>query len=69
MVSVHVPNSRSDYPPFLDSLEKVLVSAPTGHSIILLGDFNAHVGNESATWRGVMGGTDCRPEPESCAVI
>ncbi|XDV25925.1 hypothetical protein PO909_030078 [Leuciscus waleckii] len=32
----------------------VLESAPTGDSVVLLGDFNALVGSDSDTWRGVI---------------
>ena len=51
----YVPNSSSEYPPFVESLDKVVESAHTRDSIVLLGDFNIHVGNDSATWRGVIG--------------
>ncbi|KAK3537694.1 hypothetical protein QTP70_017900 [Hemibagrus guttatus] len=55
VVSAYGPNGSVEYPTFLETLREVLEGAPTGDSIVLLGDFNAHVGNDSDTWRGVIG--------------
>ncbi|KAI3373389.1 hypothetical protein L3Q82_021940, partial [Scortum barcoo] len=67
----YAPNSRSEYPPFLGSLGWVLDSAPTGDHRPCLLDFNAHVGNDNMTWRGVIGrnGLPDQNSRKWCSVI
>lgn len=57
-------NKRS----FLESLGRVPDSAPTGDLIVLLGDINSQVGNDSQTLRGVIGGQPPSSEREWCFV-
>ncbi|KAI3372238.1 hypothetical protein L3Q82_022744, partial [Scortum barcoo] len=72
VVCAYGPNSSTEYPAFLESLGGGVLEwcSDWGLHCSLLGDFNAHVGNDSDTWRGVIGRNGLtRSEPERCSVI
>ena len=52
-------NSSLGYLAFLESLARVLESAPKGDSVLLQGIFSAHVGNDIVTWKGMIGRNSC----------
>src|SRR5699024_4920018 len=55
IVQAYAPNAESEYTTFLDDLERGFARVPSTESLMLLGDFNAHVGNDTQTWSGVIG--------------
>ena len=55
ILQVYIPNAEAQYQPFLDELGVALQKVTSTESIVLLGDFNAHVGIDNKTWEGIIG--------------
>ena len=55
ILQVYAPNIELQYEAFLEEVEVALGKATSSKSLVLLGDFNAHVGTDNATWKGVIG--------------
>ena len=55
IVQAYAPNSLAEYTTFLDDLYQGLARLRCTDSLILMGNFNAHVGNDTETWNGVIG--------------
>ena len=54
LVSVYAPSIDSHYKAFLEEVEIALGKATLLESLVLLGDFNAHVGIDNATRKNVI---------------
>ena len=58
LVSVYAPTLTNDDTTkelFYESLDKIITETPRNDKLIVLGDFNARVGKDSITWKGVLG--------------
>ena len=58
LVSVYAPTLTNDdltKELFYENLEKTINETPAEDKLIVLGDFNARVGKDAASWKGVLG--------------
>ena len=53
-LQVYTPNAKTQYQPFLDKVGVALQKVTSAESIVPLGDFNAHVGTDNKTLKGVI---------------
>ena len=51
----YAPNATSEYQAFVDEVNDALLRVSATESTVLMGDFNAHVGTNTDTWKGVIG--------------
>ena len=47
--------ATSEYQAFVEDVNNALLRVSPTESTVLMGDFNAHVGTETDTWKGVIG--------------
>ena len=55
ILQMYASNAETQYQPFLDKVDVALQKVTSAESIVLLGDFNAHVGIDDKTWKNVIG--------------
>ncbi|VDP10183.1 unnamed protein product [Soboliphyme baturini] len=54
-MQVYSPNLEGEYGTFPEEVQSALSEVPNTESLILMGDFNAHVGVDAEKWNGVIG--------------
>ena len=55
LLHVYAVNATSEYKAFVDQVNDALLRVSTTESTVLTGDFNAHVGTDTDTWKDVIG--------------
>ena len=55
ILQIYAPNTTSEYPAFVDDVNDAFLRVSPTESTVLIGDFNAHVGTDTDTWKGVIG--------------
>ena len=55
LLQVYAPNATNEYQAFVDEVNDALLRVSPTESTILMGDFNAHIGTDDETWKGVIG--------------
>ncbi|VDP54612.1 unnamed protein product [Soboliphyme baturini] len=54
LVQVYASNLEGEYDTFLEEVQCALSEVSNTESLILMGDFNAHVGVDVEKWNGVI---------------
>ena len=49
------PNATSEYQTYVDEVNDALLRVSATKSTVLMGDFNAHVGTDTDTWKRMIG--------------
>ena len=55
LLQVYAPNATSEYQTFVDEVNDALLRVSATEFTVLMGNFNAHVGTDTDTWKGVIG--------------
>ena len=55
LLQVYAPNATREYQAFVDEVNDALLRVSLTESTVPMRDFNAHVGTDIDTWKGVIG--------------
>ena len=55
LLQVYAPNATSENQAFVNEVIDALLRVSATESTVLMGEFTAHVGTDTDTWKGVIG--------------